>query len=218
MAADFSIGINRAAEQQPSSTGNDDLNAFGDMAMRLGRAAAEFEAQFLAALLVSNPTMSDGVALFHASHSNLSTGAGSALSLTSLAAARKAMRLQRGMDGSTAIDAVPKFLITPASLELTAEQLLAQLSPTTVAEVNPFAGRLELVVDPRLDASSTTQWYLSSDPNVNDTIEFSYLDSAGGPEVFTQEGWEVDGTQFKVRLDYGAGVLDWRGLFKANGA
>jgi len=43
------------------------------------------------------------------------------------------------------------------------------------------------------------------------------LDSAGGPEVFTQQGFEVDGTQFKVRLDYGAGVLDWRGLYKAAG-
>lgn len=197
---------------------NDDLGAFSDMAQHLGRAAAEFEAQFLAALLVSNPTMGDGIALFNAAHSNVGTGAASALSLTSLAAARKALRLQKGMDGTTAIDAQAKFLICPAALELTAEQLLAQLSPTTVAEANPFAGRLELVVDPRLDATSSTAWFLAADPNALDTIEYSYLDSAGGPEVFTQEGWTTDGMEFKVRLDYGAAALGWRGLYKAVGA
>jgi hypothetical protein len=36
--------------------------------------------------------------------------------------------------------------------------------------------------------------------------------------TIVQEGFEVDATQFKVRLDFGAGVLDWRGLYKATGA
>jgi len=197
---------------------NDDLNGLGEMAMRLGRSAAEFEAQFLAALLVSNPTMAaDGIALFHANHGNLATGAGSALSLTSLGTARKSMRLQRGLDGVTPIDATPRFLIVPAALETTAEQLVAQIQPTAAADVNVFSGKLEVVTDPRLDATSSTAWYLAADPAVVDGIEFSYLESAGGPEVFTQEGWEVDGLQWKVRLDYGAAALDHRGLYKAAG-
>jgi hypothetical protein len=197
---------------------NDDLGAFGDMATRLGRAAIEFESQFLVNLLTSNPTMGDTIALFHASHSNLATGAGSALSLTSLTAARKAMRLQKGLDGATPIDATPRFLVVPAALETTAEQLVAEIQPTTLGDVNPFAGRLEVVTDPRLDANSSTAWYLAAEPSVIDTIEYSYLESAGGPEVITQEGFEVDGVQMKVRLDYGAGVLDFRGLYKAAGA
>jgi hypothetical protein len=158
------------------------------------------------------------VALFHATHGNLATGGGSALQLSSLTTARKSMRLQKGLDGTTPIDATPKFLIVPAALETTAEQLLTTITPATSGDVNPFAGKLELVVDPRLDASSVTAWYLAADPAVVDGIEYSYLDSAAGPEVIVQEGFEVDATQFKVRLDYGAGVLDWRGLYKANGA
>lgn len=197
---------------------NDDLNAFGTMAGRMGVAAAEFENTALAELLLSNPTMSDGLALFHASHNNLATGAGSVLQVSSLTAARKSMRLQKGLDGVTPIDAQPKYLIVPAALETTAEQILAGLQPTTVVEVNPFSGRLDLIVDPRLDGTSSTAWYLATDPNLIDTIEYSYLDSANGPEIMMEEGFSVDGMEFKVRLDFGAGVIDWRGLYRAVGA
>lgn len=197
---------------------NDDLDAFGDMAAKLGRAAIEFEAQFLVQLLTSNPTMYDTVALFHANHGNLATGGGSALQSTSLVTARKAMRLQTGLDTITPIDATAKFLIVPAALEQTAEQLLATISPTQISEVNPFAGKLELVVDPRLDAYSATAWYLAAAPGLIDTIEYSYLEGEEGPQVFTREGFEIDGMEFKVREDFGGGVLDWRGLYKAIGA
>lgn len=197
---------------------NDDLDAFGDMAARIGRAASELEAKVLVNLLTSNPTMSDSVALFHADHGNLGTGAGSALQLSSLTAARKAMRLQKGADGRTPIDVTPTFLVVPAALETTGEQLIAQLQPTQIGDVNPFGGKLQLVVDPRLDAASATAWYLAASPGTVDTIEYSYLESAGGPEVIVKDGFEVDGLQMKGRLDFGAGVLDWRGLYKANGA
>jgi hypothetical protein len=197
---------------------NDDLDAFGDMIIKLGRASNEFESQFLVDLLTSNPSMYDAVALFHATHGNLATGAGSALQFSSLSAARQAMRLQKGLDGKTPIDATPHYLIVPAALESTAEQLVAVIVANAVTSVNPFAGKLDLVVDPRLDAVSQTAWYLAADSGVVDTIEYSYLESAGGPEIFTKEGFEVDGMQMKVRLDFGAGVLDWRGLYRANGA
>jgi hypothetical protein len=197
---------------------NDDLQAFGQVALKIGRAAAEVEAQTLVNLLTSNPTMGDGIALFHASHNNLLTGAPSALSLTSLTNARRSMRLQRGLDGTTPIDATPRFLVVPAALETTAEQLVTQLTPANTSDVNPFAGRLEVVVEPRLDAISATAWYLASDPAMLDTIEYAHLEGVEGPEVFTMQGWEVDGVEMKGRLDFGAGVLDWRGLVRAVGA
>ncbi len=196
---------------------NDDLNAFGELAVHLGRAAVEFEAQFLVNLLTSNPTMAeDNTVLFHADHGNLASGAGSALSETSLSVARTAMRLQKGLSGQP-IDVSPKFLIVPAALETTAEKLLATITPATASTVNPFAGKLELVVDPRLDVVSSTAWYLAGDPVVIDTVEYSYLEGEEGPQVFTDEGFEIDGMQFKVREDFGAGAIDWRGMYKSNG-
>ena len=32
------------------------------------------------------------------------------------------------------------------------------------------------------------------------------------------KAWEVDAIEFKCRLDFGAGVMDWRGLYKNPGA
>lgn len=198
---------------------NDDLDAFGSMTLKLGQAAAEFEAKFLVDLLASNPTMNDSTALFHADHGNLGTGAGSVLSFDALSNARKAMRLQKGLDKATPIDVTPRFLIVPAALESTALQLTSTAyQPAQQSDINPMAGLLEVVVDPRLDAKSATAWYLAADPGAIDTIEYSYLEGAGGPEMFSREGFEVDGVEMKVRLDFGAGVLDWRGLYKANGA
>ncbi len=196
---------------------NDDLGAFGNLIAKFGIAAAEREAQQLATLLTSNPTMADGVALFHANHGNLA-GSAAAISVTSLGLARKAMRLQTGLDGTTAIDCSPAFLIVPAALETVAEQFLATLSPTVSTDVNPFSGKLELVVDPRLDASSATAWYLAARPELIDTIEYAYLEGYNGPTIEVREGFEVDGTEFKARLDFGCGVLDHRGLFKNAGA
>ena len=54
---------------------NDDISAFTDISARLGRAAADFEADFLASKLTANPKMSDGKAVFHADHGNLGSGA-----------------------------------------------------------------------------------------------------------------------------------------------
>lgn len=198
---------------------NDDLDAFGDMSVKLGRAAAEFESKFLADLLISNPTLAnDSLAVFHATHGNLGTGAGSALSETSLSAARTAMRLMKGLDGSTPINAEPAYLIVPAALETTGQKLLAAIQPAKSSDVNPFAQTLQLVVEPRLDATSAVAWYLAASSAVIDTIEYAYLEGEEGPQIFTREGFEIDGLEFKVREDFGGAILDFRGLYKANGA
>ena len=39
-----------------------------------------------------------------------------------------------------------------------------------------------------------------------------------GFHLETRFGFEVDGMEIKARLDYGAGVLDFRGLYKNPGA
>ena len=72
-------------------------------------------------------------------------------------------------------------------------------------------------LDPRLDAVSATAWYLAADPSTLDTIEYSFLESEPGPVIETRAGFDVEGVEIKVRLDFGAGVVDHRGLFKNAG-
>jgi len=198
---------------------NDDLGAFADFARAYGVAAAALEGKLLSELLTSNPVMSDGIQLFHNSHSNVTSGTGSALGVSGLSAARKAMRLQKGLDGETVLDIAPAFLVVPAALETSGQQLLTSTTyPTAVDDANPFAGQLSLVVDPRLDADSATAWYLFASPDLAPVLEYSYLEGQEGPMADFREGFEVDGIQWRCRLDFGCGALDWRGAHRATGA
>ncbi len=196
---------------------NDDLGAFADMSTRLGRSASEFIAAQLVALLVSNPAMAtDNTPVFHANHANL-TSTGTPISVASLGVALKMLRMQKGLDGITPIDVTPKYLVVPAALETIALQTITAITPALTTSVNPFAGKLELIVDPRLDATSTTAWYLAADVGLIDGIEYAFLDGHG-PQLFMQEGWRVDGVEWKIRLDFGAGFVDYRGWYKNVGA
>jgi hypothetical protein len=153
--------------------------------------------------------MADTLAVFHATHGNLA--ATSAISVASLGAARLAMRKQTGL-GGVLINTTPKYLVVPADLETLAEQVLTTINATAIADANPFGGKLTLIVEPRL--TSATQWYITADPATADGLEFSYLEGAPGPQIETRAGFEVDGMQIKVRLDYGCGWIDYRGWYR----
>lgn len=197
---------------------NDDLGAFSDLARRMGQGAAETEARILVTLLEAGsgngPTLSDGKTLFHADHGN-KAGSGAAISDATLSAARLALRTQKGIEDRT-IRVTPKNLLVPPTLETTAEKWLASIAPATAADVNPFSGSLSLVVEPRL--TSATRWYVTADPGEIDGLEFAYLSGAEGPQVESRSGWNVDGVEIRVILDFGAGFIDHRGWFMNAGA
>ena len=200
---------------------NDNLGAFSDIGRLFASSSAQFEAQFLVDLLTANngigPVMSDNKKLFDAAHGNLAAS-GAAISDTTLAAARLALRSQKGLDGKTPLDIACKFLVVPAALESSAEKYLASIYPAQAANVNPFAGKLTLIVDPRLDAKSATRWYIAADPVLFPSIEYAYLAGNEGVQVESRAGFEVDGLQVRARLDFGAGALDYRGVYANPGA
>lgn len=191
---------------------NDDLGAFADATRRMGQAAAAFEADFLAKLVVGNPKMSDGKTLFHADHGNIA-GTGAAISVESLSAARQAMRLQKGLLGEM-IAVTPKYLLVGADRETEAEKAIAAIAPGASADVNPFMGKLEVVVDPRVSSA----WFVVADPAEIDGLEYAYLEGAAGPQITSEVGFDVDGVRFRVRLDFGGGFVDWRGWHRNAGA
>jgi hypothetical protein len=197
---------------------NDDLGAFSDLARRMGQGAAETEARILVTLLEANsgngPTLSDTKALFHVDHGNRA-GTGAVISDATLSAARLALRTQKGIDGRI-VRVTPKNLLVPPALETVAEKWLATIAPATAADVNPFSGAMSLVVEPRL--SSATRWYVTADPGEIDGLEFAYLSGNEGPQVESRSGWDVDGVEIRVILDFGAGFIDHRGWFQNGGA
>ena len=198
---------------------NDDLDAFTRIPAMYGNSIAQLESDVVWGIITANPAMADGNALFHTTHKNLAA-TGAALDVASVGAARAAMALQTGLDKKTVLNIRPAFLIVPATLELKAEQLVAQnLVPADSAKVVPQSIRtLSPISEPRLDAASATSWYLAASPNQIDTIEYAYLEGQQGAYIETRNGFDVDGVEIKCRLDFGAKAIDWRGLYKNPGA
>lgn len=188
---------------------NDDLGAFASVFKGWARAAMELEATLLAGLISGNPIMSDGNALYSAPHGNLA-GAGTPITVAALSAGRLAMRTQKDLDKVTPVNAGPRYLVVGAAKETEGEQVLAQLAAATVAGVNPFPGKLELLVDPRLPGNA---WRLFADPAQWPVLEIARL--AGQEDVFVDSrvGFDVDGVETKARVDIGGAVVDWRGSY-----
>lgn len=203
---------------------NDDLRAFERMVSAFGFAARRLENRTVYAQLTANAALADTGALFNATavttaggHANLLTT--SALAIGTLTAGRTAMRLQKGRQ-SEELNLAPSFLIVPAALEQTAYNLTsANYVPSTKAEINEFraGGRTAVtpVVEPVLDANSSTAWYLAAANSQVDTVEYCYLDGAEGPVIESEIGFETDGVSYKCRLDFAAKAVDYRGLLKA---
>lgn len=162
----------------------------------------------------NGPTMSDAKALFHVDHGNRAA-TGAVIADTTLSAARLAMRSQTGISGLR-ISATPKYLLVPPAQETAAEKWLASIAAAKASDVNPFSGSLTLVVEPRL--GSAIRWYITADPSEIDGLEYAYLAGGEGPQIESRAGWDVDGVELRVILDFGAGFIDWRGWYVNPGA
>lgn len=200
---------------------NDDLDAFTMVPRKMGRAAARKVGDLAWGVLTTNANMADGVALFHANHSNLA-GSGAAPSVTTVGAARAAMAKQTDSSGNAYLNIRPSYLLVPIDLEDTSQVLVSsEFDPsitTRTGKPNPIRGyNLTVASDARLSANSTTAWYLAADPNMFDTVEVAYLDGNPNPFLEQQNGWNVDGVEFKVRIDAAAKALEHRTMYKDPG-
>lgn len=204
---------------------NDDLDAFSRVPMKMGRAARRTIGDLVFAVLTGNPNMSDGTALFHADHNNLASS-GAAPSEVAINAAITAMATQKDRSQTaTALNIAPRFLLAPPALRSTVLQSLnSEYAPDDTDKAgstkqprayNTVRDAAEPIFDARL---SGTAWFMAADPTRFDTIEVGYLDGVSTPFLDQQDGWSVDGTEFKVRIDATATALAWESLYKDPGA
>ena len=203
---------------------NDDLDLLSTIPYNMGLAARGTIGDLVYAVLINNGKMSDNKALFDATRKNLFTGAGSALSIESMIAAKNAMALQKSqVEGGKArtLNIRPAFLLCPVALEDKAKQLIRSASvpgaDVNAGVDNPIRNFAEVIAEPRLDDDNAKSWYLAAAQG-RDTIEVSYLDGVDKPYMEQQEGFTVDGVATKVRIDAGVAALDSRGLNKSVGA
>jgi hypothetical protein len=204
---------------------NDDLNAFSRIPVALGRQAATLESDAVWYQILKNAAMNDGIALFHATHGNLGSGA---IAAAGVSAGREAMSKQKGLDGKTVLNLEPAMILVPVAKLTVAEQFRGTIYPATTSAVIPDSlSKLAIVSEARLDmgvtfdgdtvAGSTDVWYLAANPTQIDVVELAYLEGAQGLQVETRAGFSIDGIETKARLDLGVKVLDHRGLYKSTG-
>ncbi|WP_444903944.1 hypothetical protein ACJJIU_01435 [Microbulbifer sp. CnH-101-E] len=152
-------------------------------------------------------------AIINTDHGNLATKAG--INTASIDAARVLMGKQK--DGTAFLNIRPKFLLcdiadegaTKVTLESEFEVGAAEKSNTVPNSVRNIAS---VISDGRL--SGHNGWYLNADPVAHDTIEVLYLDGQQAPVLEQQNGWNIDGVEFKVRLDTTAKAWDAKGMVK----
>ncbi len=170
-----------------------------------------------------------GVDFFSSGHSNLLTGAGSALDADALAATVKALRQMKDASGSL-IDVQPRLLLVPPTLEFTAKAWinsneLLRVTTDNLPTGTPYQGLLDVVVDGLLEDSgftgySSAAWYAWGSPS-NATMVAGFLDGRQSPTVeFFGMDSDVDtlGVAYRAHLDFGFALCDYRTAIKNAGS
>lgn len=202
---------------------NDDLDAISRIPAMHGNAARRVQNKKVYQVLTDNAAMSDGVALFHSTHANHSGGA-AAVSNTTLNAMYVSMMKQTGLGGNI-IGVMPKYIIGPPSTSAAIIVLLTSMSDPAVggsaagnSNVQGLYGKggsrtLIPVIEPQLEAASTTTWYAAADYNQTDTVELTFLQGEESPVIESEWDFDRDGWKSKIRQTFGVKAIDYRGLY-----
>lgn len=200
---------------------NDDMGALDRIPREFVIGARVMEAGMVWGIVRNNAALkSDNVALFSAAHGNLAA-AGGAISVTSVAAGRKAIWEQRAFgtkDGDDFLSIEPDQLIVPPALEVTALQFVGATVPTKDSDENPYKSTLKAVVAGNLGASaggSDTSWYLVSSDMP--PVAHAYLEGYEAPTIQIVEGMNPRGVTMDIDHIFGAAPQEYRGAYKNAG-
>jgi hypothetical protein len=206
---------------------NDDLSAFGDLRMKLGRGAAQkFNVVFWTEF------MSDASTFWTTTRTNYITGATTTLGTdgVGIGLGVKAVRQMTSptADGTKHIGAgvIPKILLVPPELEANAEITYRNMNLGTVASssANIYANKYRPVVAWQLSNSSytgysTTAWFLLGDPSIAAAVVVSFLNGQQMPTVESADAdFDTLGIQFRGYHDFGVDQADYLCGIKSKGA
>jgi hypothetical protein len=192
---------------------NDDVGALQRIPQKMVGAAKRTMSKFVWDFFESNPNMEDGNAWFHASRNNLGT---SALTASSIAAARIALLRQKEIGSDADLGLIMKYLMVPPELEEQARDLFKRdtnLDETFIQSLNP-------TIIPVASWSDLNNWVVSADPMEIPVIEMGFFQGNEEPELFIQDNPTVgsmftnDSTTYKIRHIYGGAPLSGQGVMK----
>ena len=205
---------------------NDDIDLITGLPARYAKSARKTINKQVYQILVNNPAIYDGTALFHASHGNLVT-TGTGITQASLQAMILALQSQTDQFGE-AIIVRPAKLVVPAGLGF--DIFTVMNSPTintagNTQAVNPlfrYANTIEIVEDPTINVlcggfGNAMPWFLLGNSDDTDFIEVDYLNGNEIPNIRRMETPGQLGFVWDIYLDWGISVMDFRGAIKNPG-
>ena len=173
-------------------------------------------------ILFNNPTIFDGVALFHANHNNLIT-TGAAPSIETLQAIMIKLLNQKDPFGDS-IMVQPRYIIVPVGYGFLMSQILetAQIDVDgigshTANALYQYRNRLQVIEEGTLNAlagSNAVPWFVAGDPTYARSIQVDYLNGQETPTIRRMEVAGQLGYVWDIWLDWGITAVDFRGIAK----
>jgi hypothetical protein len=198
---------------------NDDVGAVTRLLDELGRAARRTLARAVWAPWINNATFgADGVAWFHANHSNLQTSALAEVEV--IAAVRKLLdQTQPANNEKMGARVRPGslWLMVPTALWDSAYKLNQSQSSALFhlfGEDNEF-----IIINPLL--TDANDWGVHRDAREVESIRVNFLSSREEPELFIADSpgadqmFIGDRATYKLRHEYGVALAEYRGSVKA---
>ena len=160
------------------------------------------------------PTLSDSVALFHATHGNLAT---TALTAANWEAAIQSMYKQTELSSARRLGIRPERLLVPIELEATASQIVGSDVMDNNLQRNIRKGSAQVVTCPEF--TDANDWVALADPLKNPAVGVGFR-FGRVPEVFSDPGGQRmftnDQMDLKARYFFTVGVIDYRAVRKHN--
>lgn len=203
---------------------NDDVGVIRRIPSRMARAAAQTLYEFVFDFLRTNPNIYDATALAAAGHNNNIVT--SALSSSNLVTLRNKIKTMTDMSNGKRLGLSAKFLWVPVELEELAFQItmaaravpdsnLAGAAEPSAPNFVQKVGIEARVVDYWTD---TNNYWVTASVDQAPMIEIGFVGGREEPELFLQDQPNVgsmfshDQLTYKIRHEYGGGVMDYRGF------
>ncbi|TPN44877.1 hypothetical protein [Mesorhizobium sp. B1-1-7] len=192
---------------------NDNIGAIADLLSSYGPTVALFE-EVTFYSMAFNAELADGKSVFHADHANLASP-GTVIDVTNVGKARAAMSKQKSTGGNQLLSNAAKLLLVGPDKLTEAEMLIASITPATVATVNIFSGKLDVLDTAQITGNA---WYAFANPALGSNYRWGYLEGYEAPRVRTDEPFGTQGFKMSVEIDFGVGATDYRFGYKNPGA
>ena len=205
---------------------DDDIGLVTSLPARYAASARKTINKQVFNILLKNPAIYDGVALFHTNHKNmLKTGTG--ITQEAVQTMIMALATQKDQFGE-AIIINPAQILVPSGLKFDMYTLFnspyIETSDNTQA-VNPlyqYRNGMEVIEDPTINAmcggmGNIMPWFMFGSSSDCDGIEVDYLNGQEIPTIKRSETVGQLGFVWDIFLDWGISVMDYRNIVKNPG-